>query len=141
MRTLSITAALVVLFGCSKQADTTKQEGSTFTLSTGVSVASMSDCTSFEGGQKVSLQKTGSGYLVSAVTPLRCEGKLAEPYLTAGSEHRATLVLPQSHSNSLFSSGCECPRSIKIAIQGRLEPGDTLYVLNDADVLGHFTVP
>lgn len=140
MRTFRVAAAtLVALLGCTKQETTNGH--TTFTLESGVTLLSLSECASFEGGQKASLQKLDARYVVTALTPLNCEASLSAPYLQEAGGHKATLVLPKADSAKSFSTGCECPRSIKISITGRLESGDTLYVLNDDHVLGHFTVP
>jgi hypothetical protein len=110
-----------------------------FTLQTGVTLQSSSACVDFRDGQSMSLKPMADGYLVSAITPTRCEGEAIKPFMTATLEHRSTLVLNQPVPGS--NASCECPRSIEVAIRGRIEPGDTLYILNDYEVLGHFTIP
>jgi hypothetical protein len=100
----------------------------------------MSDCEKGAYQPKMSLKKLGANYTVSVVTPLQCNTDLVPPFLTEQAEQRATLVLGRKIPGS-SDSGCECPRSIDLSIEGRLQPGDTLYVLNDYQVLGHLPVP
>jgi hypothetical protein len=128
-------AILPFLNSCSEQSSAE----STFTLQTGVTLQSSSDCVDFRDGQSISLKQIADGYLVSAITPIRCEGQAVKPFMTATLDHRTTLVLNRPTRGS--EASCECPRSIQIAIRGRVEPGDTMYVLNDYEVLGHFTIP
>ena len=140
MRTLMFTTALFFLMaGCSNNSNP-EPSGSTFTLETGVKVTRISDCEKGDYQPKMSLKKIGENYKVSVVTPLQCNAELAPPFLTEQSGHRATLVLGRVKRGD-SNSGCECPRSIDLNIEGRLQGGDTLYVLNDYQVLGHFPVP
>jgi hypothetical protein len=127
--------ALPFLNSCSEQLGA----GPAFTLQTGVTLQSSSACVDFRDGQSMSLKPMADGYLVSAITPTRCEGEAIKPFMTATLEHRSTLVLNQPVPGS--NASCECPRSIEVAIRGRIEPGDTLYILNDYEVLGHFIIP
>jgi len=132
---IALAAILPFLNSCSEQ----PSSGSTFTLQTGVTLQSSSDCVDFRDGQSISLKQISDGYLVSAITPIRCEGQAVKPFMTATLDHRTTLVLNRPAKGS--EASCECPRSVQIAIRERVEPGDTIYVLNDYEVLGHFTIP
>jgi len=130
-------AALLVLASCGER----QNSPSTFTLQTGVSVQNVTPCVDAEPVQSLSLRKDGSGYLVDVATSLSCDSQ-TEPFVTVTYERKATLVLNRSAtSRSVFHSGCECARKLQIRIDGRLESGDTLYVLNDYEVLGHLGVP
>ncbi|WP_431050606.1 hypothetical protein [Roseateles sp. L2-2] len=85
------------------------------------------------------IEKSNDGYSVSAVAALQCEAAKPSPFLSTTVDRKATLVLGRDHGKS--GSGCECFQRLKISIQGRLEPGDTLYLLNDYQVIGHAVVP
>lgn len=125
------------LTGCTKSANTSP----TFTLASGVAVVSASDCVPGDEPIAPQIEKSGSDYFVTTRTFLDCGDNLGEPYLTERVPRSATLVLHSAPSSRPFNSGCECLLSLKIKISGRLEPGTTLYVLADSDVLGHLTVP
>ena len=130
-------ASLLVLASCGER----QSSPSAFTLQTGVSVQNVTPCVDGDPVQSLSLRKDGGGYLVDVATSLRCDSQ-TEPYVTVTHERKATLVLDGSTaSRSGFHSGCECARKLQIKIDGRLEAGDTLYVLNDYEVLGHLGVP
>jgi hypothetical protein len=130
-------AALLVLASCGEH----QSSPSAFTLQTGVSVQSVTPCADGDPVQSLSLRKDGSSYLVDVATSLRCDSQ-TEAFVTVTHERKATLVLDRSAaSRSGFHSGCECARKLQIKIDGRLESGDTLYVLNDYEVLGHLSVP
>lgn len=130
-------APLLVLASCGDR----PSSPSAFTLQTGVSVQSVTPCVDGDPVQSLSLRKDGSAYLVDVATSLRCDSQ-TEPFVTVTHEHKATLVLDSgATSRSGFHSGCECARKLQIKIDGRLEAGDTLYVLNDYEVLGHLGVP
>ena len=141
MRSSILTAVLFFLLaaGFSKNSDP-EPSSSTFTLETGVKVTRISGCEKGDYRPQMSLNKDGKNYKMLVVTPLQCDVELVPPFLTVQSGHRATLVLGRAMRGG-SSSGCECPRSVDLSIEGRLEPGDTLYVLNDYQVLGHFPVP
>jgi len=128
-------AVLPLLNSCSDKPGTEPA----FTLQTGVTLQASSECVDFHAGQSISLSRIPDGYLVSAITPIRCAGQALKPFMTATLEHRTTLVFNQPVLGT--EASCECPRAIEIAIRGRIEPGDTMYVLNDYEVLGHFTIP
>jgi hypothetical protein len=130
-------AALLVLASCGDR----PSSPSAFTLQTGVSVQSVTPCGDGDPVQSLSLRKAGSAFLVDVATSLRCDSQ-TEPFVTVTHEHKATLVLDSgTASRAGFHSGCECARKLQIKIDGRLEAGDTLYVLNDYEVLGHLGVP
>jgi hypothetical protein len=129
--------ALLVLASCGER----KSSPSAFTLQTGVSVQNITPCVDGDPVQSMSLRKDGGGYLVDVAASLRCESQ-AEPFVTVTHERKVTLVLDSGATpRSGFHSGCECARKLQIKINGRLESGDTLYVLNDYEVLGHLSVP
>lgn len=126
--------ALIVLSGCSKPTD----GGKTFTLATGIQVVEVSDCHEGIAPKRLAIEKVGDAHVISGAVPTSCVAPLEAPYLTLTNEHRATLVLRQADGRSVFGSGCDCWRTIAIRIEGRLEPGDTLYVSNDGEVVGDF---
>ena len=130
-------AALLVLASCGER----QNSPSAFTLQNGVSVQNITPCADGEPVQSLSLRKDGGGYLVDVATSFRCDSQ-TEPFVTVAHERKATLVLDSRAAfRSGFHSGCECTRKLQIKIDGRLEAGDTLYVLNDYEVLGHLGVP
>lgn len=138
LRAMSI-AALTVCFllGCEKGGE--PPSGKTTTLSTGIKVVSVGDCTPLKDDRALVLNKRDDGYVLSATTPLNCEKQVDVPYLTPSSRRAATLVL--SRGDRSFHSDCNCPRPIEVLIEKRLVAGDILYVLNDDEVLGHLVVP
>lgn len=82
-------------------------------------------------------EKNADGYEVAMLTFMSCGTGVPKAYLTATNNKKATLViLPTAKESS-----CECARSLRITLSNRLEPGDTLYVSYDHDVLGHLVVP
>jgi len=128
-----VVATLLGLQSCSDKKDVQPA----FTLQTGVTLESASGCIDNFGGQHISIKPTADGYLVSATTVLQCETRDVRPFMTATLDRRTTLVL----GHGVRGRSCECPRTVGIAIRGRTEPGEVLYVLNDYEVIGHFTVP
>ena len=87
-----------------------------------------------------SIEKTGDNmYAVNVRDIFQCDGTL-EPFLTEPIDKTATLVLTRGNS-STGGSACECSRAISVTIENRLEPGDTLYILNDYRVTGHLLTP
>jgi RHS repeat-associated protein len=67
--------------------------------------------------------------------------EIAPPYLTTTNNHKATLVLEPKKSRHLFNASAETQRFLKINIKGRLGSGDTVYVLNNYEVIGHVVLP
>jgi hypothetical protein len=134
MKPISLIASFFAfLTSCSPPA---QQNANVFTLSTGIvleKVEDYEDSKWIEG--KLSLQKTGNDYLVVVTGYFSC-GALKKPYLI-DREKRTTLVI----WGGGCSGGCECGRALTIRISDRAKPGDTLYVVNEDEVLGHFVLP
>lgn len=134
---LACTAALSLLFGCSQSVP---KESVTFTLASGVKLVADTPCASSSDGTTSSVDKTGdNAYAVSVRDIFQCDGTL-EPFLTEPVDKKATLVLTGG-SSSAGDSACECSRAIRVTIENRLEPGDTLYILNDYRVTSHLIIP
>ena len=125
--------ASFLLCSCSK----TETSGQTWTLQTGVSVleAKICDATSVKDGLSVS--KQSAQYVVELSDTFSCGVNLHSPWLTVVKSHKATLVLGAASGGS----ACECRGKVRIHIANRLEPGDTLYVLNENEVVGHVVLP
>jgi hypothetical protein len=134
---LGCTAALSLLIGCSQSVP---GESATFTLASGVKLVTDTPCASSSDGATASVDKTGdNAYAVRVRDVFQCDGTL-EPFLTEPIDKKATLVLTRG-SSSAGDSACECSRAISVAIENRLESGDTLYILNDYRVTGHLIMP
>lgn len=134
LKIAAICTLLLFLLGCTRSDGT-----NTFTLESGVVVREVTACQEAQknGQQDPSVKKIADGYEVAISTFMNCGAGGAKAYLTATNNKRATLViLPTAKESS-----CECARSVKITLSNRLEPGDTLYVSYDHDVLGHLVVP
>lgn len=87
----------------------------------------------------MAIEKMSDGYSILAVAALQCEPGQPAPFLSNTIDRKATLVLGRGLGKS--TSGCECFQRVQISIRGRLESGDTLYLLNDYEVIGHVIVP
>lgn len=133
---VAVSVILLLVVGCTKVID----ESQAVTFATGIHVLEISDCHEGIAPQRVDLTKIEQGFVVLADLPMSCNAPLAKPYLTPSHDHRTTLVFREENSNSLFHSGCDCWRSVKVRIEGRLEVGDTLYVTNNGEVVGQFRV-
>lgn len=127
----------VVLCGCSSR----DKPDSGFTLETGVSLVSAGECNTSQMGTRPSIKKDNADYLVTIHGGFVCQAELEKPFLSLTREKKATLVIGATQSRFGFSSNCECARSLKIKISERLEPGDTLYILNGTEVSDHVSVP
>ena len=127
----------VVLCGCTPR----EKQDAGFTLGTGVSLVTSSECSASKLETPPSIKKDGSDYLVNVHGAFICQAELEKPFLSLTREKKATLAIGATQSKFGMSSNCECARALKIKIAGRLEPGDTLYILNGTEVAGHVTVP
>ena len=124
----------ISLLSCSKEETGSK----TYTLMTGVSVTEVSACSDkLQRGIFVSKGTEKSEYLVGAADAFSCESKIHPPFLTVTKDKRATLVL----TSDTGKSDCECLRTISMKLSGRMEAGDTLYVVNSSEVMGHVVLP
>lgn len=118
-----------------------EEHNAVFTLATGVSLIEARNCNSNQTGGMPSVKKVEGDYLVTIFGHFPCETELEKPYLTMANEKKATLVISPKQSKLGFGSSCECGRLLIVRLSNRLEPGDTLYVLNDREVLGHLVMP
>ena len=126
----------VVICSCSKLED----NKNTITLKTGISVldTETAKCSDAESQDELLLSQKANNYILSINQIFTCNSNLESPWLSVTKEHRATLVLDE---NRWSMTGCECRKKVRIQIAGRLEKGDTLYVLRDSEVIGHFLLP
>lgn len=124
---------MAITVACSKQE---VKESPAFTLMTGVKVVGVSPCTD-EPRHGLSIKKEASSYLVAVTGSFSCEVELKAPYLTLTREKRATLVADAD----VNKSSCECFRTKTVSVTERLESGDTLYGLNNGEVVGHTLLP
>jgi hypothetical protein len=108
-----------------------------FTLSTGVSIMKVDKCVADDAVGSLKLDKDGADYIVSAKGFFDCSDDMKDAYLTVGRDGKSTLVL----GSTSRKSGCECSRAVRVKVADRLEPGETLYVLGDGEVIGHLDVP
>ncbi len=121
-----------------------KDTSNSFTFETGITLQSyMSE--KLEGSEvdlSYSVQKVPDGYLVRTGVVSDCTSdSLAPPYLTDGIDHKATLVLKDSPSKATFHRYSECWGTAEVTIANRLQAGDTVYILNNGEVLGHLVMP
>lgn len=129
---------LVAIGGCSPNKNAEGQ----FTLESGVKVTSLSSCLQSNQSIAPSIEKMQSFYRVRVVASAVCDIELEPPFLTLSNHQMVTLALrPKRHRALGFQHDCECARSMTIDISGRLEVGQTLYLLNDYEVVGHLQVP
>ena len=139
-KTLVAFALIQSLVGCSRN---TEQASDSFTLETGVALQEFKACDAKQGVQEQisSVKKLSDGYEVSVSAFFACNADVSRPYLTVTNQKKTTLVVNPSTSKEVFSSSCECARSLVIRLTNRLEAGDTLYVLREHEVLGHLMMP
>ncbi|WP_148716151.1 hypothetical protein [Chitinolyticbacter meiyuanensis] len=131
-----VLAASTLLGGCSEQ-NVVESQKSSFTLTTGVQLLSVTECDQKPAQDGVDIKKVASReYIVGFASHASCGGDLDKAYLTTSKERKSTLVI-----GSEAKDGCECTKSIALKISDRLEPGEVLYVLIDGEVVGHTLVP
>ncbi len=124
--------------GCSQR----NMADSQFTLSSGVKLVKDTLCsTTAPATTSLAIRRATNGHQVSVTGYFACHSQLEPPFLTMDNEGKVTLVLMPRRHLLEFSSTCECSRSMTIDISGRLTVGQTLYVLNDREVVGHVVVP
>lgn len=131
-RTLILLTTLM-LCSCSK----TETPGHAWTLQTGVSVLESKVCDQTVLKDGLFVSKQANHYIVEVNETFACEADLRSPWLTVTKEHKATLVLVPSTNGG----GCECRGKLRVKISDRLEAGETLYVLNENEVVGHVVLP
>jgi len=118
-----------------------EKQGAAFTLETGVSVKEVRACSNNPSATSPSAKKVQDGYLVTLVAHFTCDGDIEKVFLTQTIEKRATLVIASKQPKFGFGSSCECARVLTVKLSNRLEPGDTLYLLTDREVVGHLVLP
>lgn len=129
MRILNVIIAMFLSSGCSPNHPTDPE----FTLSTGVSVVVSGECDPAKIGRNSTIFKDSAGYVVQVPDAYICRKQEESGFLSLTRNHKATLTLG--------NSSCECARAAEVKIVGRLESGDTLYILNGGEVSGHLLVP
>lgn len=128
-----------VLTGCTRSAE---RNIDTFTLETGVALQGVKACDTDQRVQKpASVRKLPDGYEITVSTFFSCNSEATKPYLTVTNEKKATLVIESTSPKAIMGSSCECARTLIIKLTGRLDPGDTLYLLREHEVLGHLFMP
>ena len=132
--------ALVICIGgflssCTKR-DVPENNANTFTLATGVSLTEVKVC-SETPKRGLSVRKSNSDFLITAAGTFACDAEIQAPYLSLTREKKATLVI----DSKATKSDCECFTTVTVKLSDRLEAGDTLYVSNDGEVLGHVVMP
>ena len=133
MRLVPSLCVAVALFGGAHA----EENSNTWTLESVVTLRKVDECKNSNNKQSVSIQGTPKEYLVGVRAFFPCDAKTAQPYLTLPTDGKATLVLSSSPSKS----SCECMRSLEISLVGRLSKGNTLYVVNEHEVVGHAPAP
>jgi len=135
---LRFVVAALLLVGCGPSVG-----GGTATLATGVEVSDIKACDGARGDarQGVTISKASWGYQVG-VSGFRNEHLLPDAYLTVGpSGGPVTLVLSSPQQKTLFSSKIECFGVMSVAVKGRLQPREKLYVSYNGEVIGDVEVP
>lgn len=107
----------------------------TFTLETGVEVQ-RSQCIQAGAARSLQVTSEGANQQISIADYFPCSAEKSSIYLTTVKDNKATLVMRSKGS----SSGCECMQNVKVKLSSRLEKGNVLYVVNDAEVLGHAAI-
>jgi hypothetical protein len=125
------TAILMAFVLCSCSQGNSRSK--TLDLETGLSVLEAKACVEAADYDQLSVQKEANNYIVSVNDTFTCGESLRSPWLGITKEKKATLVLTSEANHS----GCECRGHVRIQINNRLEPGDTLYVIRDSQVIGH----
>lgn len=129
MRLFTIILTIILSFGCSP--NHSRDPG--FTLSTGISVVGSGGCDPAQIGRSSTIFKSNGGYVIQIPDAYICRKEEEYGFLSLTRNHKATLTLG--------NSSCECARAARVEIVGRLESGDTLYILNGGEVSGHLLVP
>ena len=133
-----VVVCLQLLLACSRSIP---KQAATFTLESGVTVTTQTDCSPPAQSTLSIEQKAKHVYEIKLSDVFDCKARI-QPYLTEPVDNKATLVLTlRDHEKTGFSSSCECGRDIIVTIADRLEPGNVMYVLNDSRVIGHLSVP
>nr|CCA80976.1 conserved hypothetical protein [blood disease bacterium R229] len=127
----------LAISGCSQRNMTDSQ----FTLSSGVKLVKDTQCSTTPATTSLASRRATNSHQVSVTGYFACQSQLEPPFLTMDNEGKVTLVLVPRRHFLEFASTCECSRSMTIDISGRLTAGQTLYVLNDREVVGHVVVP
>jgi len=135
---LRVVVAAFLLVGCHPGSG-----GGTATLATGVEVSDLRACDDpqVDDRQRITISKAAGGYDV-LVSAFRHEYPLPDAYLTVGpSDEPVTLVLSSPKQGTLFSTTTECFGVMRVAITGRLQPRQNLYVTYNGKVVGEVGVP
>lgn len=117
-----------------------QHENSAFTFFTGVRVESDMVAADFPG-EKIEIEKTDGGYIISVNSYFDCGVSEKKPYLDDSLRVKATLVMDGDRSSGFLHPACNEKRNIKVSIKDRLNTGEVLYVVSKALVIGHLIVP
>lgn len=120
---------LLLLIGCTSD----QHDEPAFHLGSGVALIAAGECDHKQIGKSPVISKDKKGYVVSIFDAKVCRVRSESPSLSLTRSKKATL--------EVGDSSCECARSIQVAVEGRLEAGDTLYIVNGGEVSEHLTVP
>lgn len=137
MRFIWMIALIFVMVAC----DRGEEHGSAITLATGVTLVGNAACDSQAKVGTLNVSKDGQGYIVAVSGYFPCDADLEPPYLHDAIEGKATLVFEPKYAKGGFHSSCECARSLTVRLSDRVGGGDTLYVLNGTEVMGHLILP
>jgi hypothetical protein len=132
----AIVGCLVFFISACSEKIPDKSKSDTFTLASRVELAKIEDCGN-SGDGSLSVSKKGATYSVHTSGVFFCNSAVKPPYLTLPKDGKATLILDSISDDK----GCECFRSVHVEISDRLEQGQTLYVLNNGEVIGHVVLP
>jgi hypothetical protein len=132
-----VAAAACALLGCSEP----EKDDATWTFHTGVRVIESKDCEAPTAEMpSIAVQRASNSYIVTVRDAFSCSG-LASPWVNLPRHKKASLVISPRTTWLGGGRSCECPQALKVEITNRLEPGDTLYVVNDSQVVGHVVLP
>lgn len=139
IKLLACLLSSVLLSACDKVND---DSSTTFTLHSGVSIEEVAKCNPDSANESIAVESSSPGrYLIVATTYLPCDSEFERPWLTQEKYGHVTLVLNTKRRGIGFDSSCDCLRTIKARIDGRIRAGQTLYVVSDNEVLGHQILP
>jgi hypothetical protein len=130
MKLLLLSLLFLLLSGCGNEK---KPDAKTFHLGSGVNLISARECDPNLIGKAPEITKSDNKYVISIYDARVCNVQSENPTLSLTRSKKATL--------DVGDSTCECARMIQVGIEGRLETGDTVYVLNGGEVSDHLRVP
>jgi len=123
------------MLSCSR----TNSAETTVTLRKGVALVASKDIPGDKVSPAVSVKKESDSYIFTVTAFFT--GDIDLPWLTLTQDNKATLVMTPKKSPSGFNASSETARTLTIKVTDRLSARDTVYVLNNHEVIGHVVLP